>query len=127
VRFLRHLAAAVLVVAVVVALAVGWEHLFASSPSGAAGFVTKSVPLHAEIARSNPRAIRFRATPGAGFDLAEAGNLRHTVIIVAVILGGVVAVDLVRRRQHRDRRRAALRPPAAAEPDQDGYRGSPGG
>ncbi len=133
-KFARHLAAALLAVAVVVALGVAWEHSSAArviAPPGPAGpggpgprFV-KAPP--AQAGQGNVQVIRVRSgfrvahpqPDSAGLGVSDLQNLTRTAEIEAAIAAGVVALSLIRRTRRRSRARAWLRtagPTAAAGP-----------
>jgi hypothetical protein len=117
-RFLRHLAAVLLVVAAVVLLALGWNHI--------AGGTVGAVRLghDAQIVKVRPRAgAPPRGTrPGQAhgpviiesqpmdlgltsmLDPANLPSLRHTVVIEAGAAAAVVIIDLIRRRWRRAQR-----------------------
>ena len=83
-KFLRHLAAVMLVVAVIVGLGMLWAH---TSGGGEAGLI--------------------RVESGTGFHLADTRDLIRTCVIEAVLAAGVITVSAVRRRHRRGRRTAA--------------------
>jgi hypothetical protein len=127
VRFLRHLAAVVLVVGVVVLGGLAWEHLGASTLIG-----TEQVQFRQEIVTGPlatrrlppgvklPPGTRVNGGPdgrGAGamslglgsmFDPVNLPVLRHTVVIEAVVIAAVVLLDLSRRASRRARREQLL-------------------
>jgi hypothetical protein len=127
VRFVRHLAAATLVVAVVVILGLAWNHFAASTliggiqgsfrqevitsqqaddPSpGAAG---SAHGIHPKSPHG-PKNIRF-GTINLGLssmlDPVNLPYLRHTVVIEAGVMAAVVIIDADRRKSRRARRAA---------------------
>jgi ribosomal protein L36 len=138
VKFTRHLAAALLAVAVVVALGVAWEHSSAArmiAPSvpaaGGAGFrkIAQVPPLKA--GHGNIQVIRGRGVvrvinpqpESGGLNVSDLQNLTRTAEIEAALAAAVVALSLVRRSRRRARTRARLRTAgqtAAAGPEQPG-------
>ena len=104
-KFLRHLAAAVLVVAVIVGLGVLWAHT-----SGGAGPRQAPSPealLRLEQIKEQIKTGAIRVHSDNGFHLADTGNLIRTCEIEAVLAVAVIMVSVVRRRRHRMRRTAA--------------------
>jgi hypothetical protein len=134
VKFARHLAAALLAVAVVIALGVAWEHSSAARviappvpAAGGPGFrkLERAPPLKAS--HGNVQVIRVRGgtrvvhvpAESAGLDVSDLQNLTRTAEIEAAIAAAVVALSLIRRTRRRARARAWLRtagPTAAAGP-----------
>ena len=112
-RFLRHLAAVLLVVAAVVLLAMAWNHL-AGGPYGhdspvpvpggsavAAGHVVRPGGPHGPvIVRTGPMDLGLTSM----FDPVNLPSLRHAVVIEAGVGAAVVVIDVVRRRWRRARR-----------------------
>ena len=118
-RFLRHLAAVLVLVAVVVLLAMAWNH--------AAGGGLASGPLHGRGVRMRVPAgqltkgpngsvvIRLRGAHGlrvfharpmdlgltSMFDSVNLPSLRRTVVIEAGAAAAVVLIDVIRRRWRR--------------------------
>ncbi len=132
-RFARHLAAALLAVAVVVALGVAWEHSSAArviappfpvGPGGPGpGFrrIEKTPP--GQGSHGNVQVIRVAQPENGGLNLSDLPNLTRTAEIEAAIIAVVVALSLVRRRRRRARARAGLRTAgqtAAAGPPRPG-------
>ena len=105
-RFARHLAAALLVVAAVVALGVLWEHSSAASWLG----VSPGGPPHSERVTVTIRpGARVDLRPmqlglGSMFDSANLPSLIHTVYIEVAVIAAVVVLDAARRRWRRARR-----------------------
>jgi hypothetical protein len=85
VRFLRQLAAVLLLVGAIVALGLAWGH---ASGAGQDGFV-----------------FFGREGGGPGFSLANSGNLIRTVEIEAAIMTVVITASAVRRQRRRAARR----------------------
>ncbi len=104
-KFLRHLTAVVLTVAVVVALGMLWAHV--SGGGTGAGSVIRRAP--APQALPQIRQIRdgvIAVRPDDGFHLGDTGDLIRTCVIEAVLATVVITVSAVRRRR-RARRIAA--------------------
>ena len=133
-RFLRHLAAVMLVVGAVVAGGLAWNHLGASSlvgPGPGPGLNMVRRALAGRLAHDAPPGtaivLRRGARPGqpgairvvkdGGMDLGLASMfdpvnlpvLRQTVIIEAGAAAGVVVLEISYRRRRRARRSARLR------------------
>ena len=87
-KFLRHLTAVVLAVAVIVGLGMLWAHASGDGTSIGSGFGVRS---------------------DNGFHLADTGDLIRTCVIEAVLAAVVITVSAVRRRHRRMRRTAAAR------------------
>jgi hypothetical protein len=118
VTFSRRLAAVLVLVALVVALGVAWEH------SSEAGWITPPGPGHGPgkaVTRGAPahpppgtvtvpgggRVFRPRALdggPGIGLSFSDTGNLTSTAEIEVAVVAGVVVLDVIRRRVRRARR-----------------------
>jgi hypothetical protein len=133
VRFLRHLAAVVLVVGVVVAGGLAWNRFGAGSlvqPGPGLSLAPGQRALAKRLARDAPPGtsivLRRGARPGqpgvirivkdGGMDLGLASMLdpvnlpvlRQTVIIEAGAAAGVVVLEIAYRRRRRARRRRRL-------------------
>ena len=93
-KFLRHLAAVMLVVAVIVGLGMLWAHA-SGGGTGIGGDVRRAPPAGAITVHSDN-----------GFHLADTGNLIRTFEIEAVLAAIVITVSAVRRRHRRIRRAA---------------------
>jgi hypothetical protein len=133
VKFVRHLAAATLVVAVVVILGLAWNHFAASTLIGNLqdSFRQEVVPGHkqevgpgrqAEGPRPGPAAVAPGTHPNGphGPKIIRLGTLnlglnsmldpvnlpylRHTVVIEAGVIAAVVIIDAGRRKSRRARR-----------------------
>ena len=110
-KFLRHLAAVVLVVAVIVGLGMLWAH--ASGGGTGIGSGPRRAPSREALLRLEQiKAGVIRARSDNGFDLADTGNLIRTCEIEAVLAALVITVSVIRRR--RRLRRTATRGGAAA-------------
>jgi hypothetical protein len=108
VRFLRHLAAAVLVVAVIVGLGMLWAHA-SGGGSGTGSAVRRAPPPQVLQRLKEIRAGAIRVQSGNGFQLANTGNLIRTCVIEAVLAAVVITVSAARLRHRRMRRTAAVR------------------
>jgi hypothetical protein len=104
VKFLRHLAAVVLTVAVIVGLGMLWAHASGSSTGSGS-----------ELRRPAPGQVVLRIKGGVirgdsddGFHLANTGNLIQTVEIEAALAAVVITASAI-RRQHRRKRRGTAR------------------
>jgi hypothetical protein len=141
VRFARHLAAALVAVAAVVALGLGLEHSSAVArligvPPGATG------PSQREIQLSNPqpgtvvgpgpggkgRPVSVaRRSDGAPPDLGATSEVVRTTLLEALIIAVVAGLAAQGRHYRRQRRRAVLAADdAAGRPGSDGRPGSAG-
>jgi hypothetical protein len=118
VRFLRHLAAVLLVVAAVVLLALGWNHI----AGGTVGAVRQGRDAQIVTLRPRTGAAARGTRPGQAhrpviivsqpmdlglnsmLDPANLPSLRHTVVIEAGAVAAVVLIDVIRRRWRRARR-----------------------
>jgi hypothetical protein len=131
VRFLRHLAAVLVIVAVVVLAGLAWNHFAASSLIGAqAQAAAKRVSLAGRPPGGSAGAMAPRPGPRGGrpgsrsvvirsqpmnlglssmLDPVNLAVLRHTVVIEGVVIALVVMADVSRRlwRQERRARRLA--------------------
>ena len=109
VKFLRHLAAVVLVVAVIVGLGMLWAHA-----SGGTGIgrgpgrpPSREAYLRLEHIKEQIKVGVIRVRSDNGFNLADTGNLIRTCEIEAVLAAVVITVSVIRRRRRRTRRTAA--------------------
>jgi hypothetical protein len=116
VKFLRHLAAVVLVVAVIVGLGLLWAHV----SGGAGGAAIRQAPSSVTPQQLEQiKAGVVRVPPGTdfhpsgfqltGFQLANANNLIQTCMIEAVLAAVVITVSAIRLRHRRMRRTATSR------------------
>ncbi len=104
-KFLRHLTAVVLVVAVVVGLGMLWAHV--SGGGAGAGTGLRRAPSREALLRLQQiKASVIRTPPDSGFHLGDTSNLIRTCEIEAVLAAVVIAVSAVRRRLRRTRRTA---------------------
>jgi hypothetical protein len=144
VRFLRHLGAVTLVVAVVVVLGLAWNHFGSSTLIGGlqasfnkqasvSGRPPGAVVLPAGAKAGGPHGGRAAGPHGAVIirsgpmnlglnsmlDPVNLAVLRHTVVIEAVVIAIVVMIDVSRRlwRQERRARQLALSRSDDNDPD----------
>jgi hypothetical protein len=111
VKFLRHLAAVVLMITVIVGLGMLWAH--ASGGGIGIGSGPRRAPSREALLRLEQiKAGVIRVRSDNGFDLADTGNLIRTCEIEAVLAALVITVSVIRRR--RRLRRTATRGGAAA-------------
>jgi hypothetical protein len=116
VRFLRHLAVVLLVVAAVVLLALAWNHV----EGGTVGAVRQGPVARIVTVRPRAGAVARGTRPGrvngpviidlrmdlgltSMFDPVNLPSLRHTLVIEAGAAGDVVIIDVIRRRWRRAR------------------------
>jgi hypothetical protein len=105
VKFLRHLTAVVLVVAVIVGLGMLWAHAF-----GGGGIGTGLGPAPSREALQRLEQIKAGVIvvhSDNGFHLTDTGNLIRTCEIEAVLAAVVITVSVIQRRHRRVRRAAA--------------------
>ncbi len=106
-KFLRHLAAVVLAVAIIVGLGMLWAH--ASGGGTGIGTGPRRAPSPEALQRLKQiKAGVIRVHSDNGFNLADTSNLIRTCEIEAVLAAVVITVRVVQRR-HRRMRRAATR------------------
>ena len=103
-KFLRHLAAVVLAVAVIVGLGMLWAH--ASGGTGPRQAPSPEALLRLEQIKEQIKTGVIRVHSDNGFHLADTGNLIRTCEIEAVLAAVVIMVSVVRRRRRRMRRTA---------------------
>ena len=104
-KFLRHLSAAVLAVAVIVGLGMLWAHA-SGGGTGISGGPGRA-PSRAALQRLEQiKAGMIRVHSGTGFHLADTRDLIRTCMIEAVLAAIVITVSAVRRRHRRIRRAA---------------------
>jgi hypothetical protein len=108
VKFLRHFAAVVLAVAVIVGLGMLWAH--ASGGGTGIGSSLGRAPSHQALPRLQQiKAGVIRVDSGNGFQLADTRDLIRTCVIEAVLAAVVITVSAARWRHRRMRRTAAAR------------------
>jgi hypothetical protein len=107
VKFLRHLTAVVLVVAVIVGLGMLWAH--ASGGTGAGGGLRRAPSREALLRLQQIKTGVIRIYSSNGFHLANTGNLIRTCVVEAMLAAVVIAVSAVRLRHRRRRRTTAAR------------------
>ena len=110
-RFLRHLAAAVLVVAIIVGLGMLWAHASGGTGvgSGPGRAPSPEALLRLKQIKENIKTSVIRVRSDNGFDLADTGNLIRTCEIEAVLAAVVITVNVIWRRRRRRMRRTAAR------------------
>jgi hypothetical protein len=105
VKFLRHLTAVLLAVAVIVALGMLWAH--ASGGGTGIGSDIRRAPSREALQRLQQ--IKAGVIPvhsDNGFHLADTGDLIRTCMIEAALAAVVITVSATRRRYRRTRRTA---------------------
>jgi hypothetical protein len=108
VKFLRHLSAVVLAVAVIVGLGMLWAH--ASGSGTGIGSGLRPAPSREALLRMEQiKAGVIQIQSGNGFQLADTGNLIRTCVIEAVLASVVITVGAIRWRRRRMRRRRMWR------------------
>jgi hypothetical protein len=105
VKFLRHLAAAVLVIAVIVGLGMLWAHAYGGTGIGSGPKRAPSPEALLRLQQIKTGVIRVHSD--TGFHLADTGNLTRTCEIEAVLGAVVITVSVIRRRRRRMRRTTA--------------------
>jgi hypothetical protein len=105
VKFVRHLAATVLVVAVIVGLGMLWAHVSGGTGIGSG---PRRAPSRAALLRLGQiKAGVIRVHSDNGFHLADTGNLIRTCEIEAALAAVVITASAIGRRRRRIRRTAA--------------------
>ena len=105
-KFLRHLAAVVLAMAVIVGLGMLWAH--ASGGGTGIGSGLRQAPSGEALQRLEQiKAGVIKVHSDNGIQLADTGNLIRTAAIEAMLAAAVITVSVVRR--HRRTRRTAAR------------------
>jgi hypothetical protein len=122
-RFLRHLGAVTVVVAIVVVLGLAWAHFGPQTlaPGPQTGFKQEIVTLRPgggipghggiHIGPNGPTLMHARPFDlglGSMFQSVNLPVLRHTVIIEAGVIAAVVIIDVLRRRSRRSWRAQQL-------------------
>ena len=101
-RFARHLAAVVAVVAVIVGLGLLWAHL---DGGGTGASALRQAPPGAVVRRMELiKAGAVAVHSDTGFQLGNTQNLIRTCVIEAALAAVVIAVSAIRRQQRRLRR-----------------------
>ncbi len=106
-KFLRHLTAIMLVVAVIVGLGMLWAH--ASGGTGTGSSLRRAPSSEAVLPLEQAQGRVMRVHSDDGLHLADTGDLIRTCVIEAVLAAVVIAVSAGRRRHRRMRRTAAGR------------------
>ena len=107
-RFVRHLTAVVLVVAVIVGLGMLWAHASGGSGVGSELRRAPSSEVTLRLKEIKAGVLRVRPGNGFGFDLANTSNLIRTGEIEAALAAVVITVSAARRRHRRLRRTAKV-------------------
>jgi uncharacterized membrane protein len=107
VKFLRHLTAVALTVAVIIGLGMLWAHV-SGAGTGIDGGLRRAPPREALLRLTQIKAGMIRFQSGNGFQVANTGNLIRTCVIEAVLATMVITVGTVRRRHRRIKRTAAF-------------------
>jgi hypothetical protein len=106
VKFLRHFAAVVVVVAVIVWLGMLWAHA-SGGGTGIGDRLRRPLPSQVLLRQKQIQAGVIHVQGGGALDLADTGNLIRTCEIEAALAAVVITVTAIRRRQRRIRRTAA--------------------
>jgi len=104
VKFLRHLAAVVLAVAVVVGLGMLWAHA-SGGGTGIGSSLRRAPPREVLLRAEQIKAGLIRVYSGNGLNLTDTRDLIRTCVIEAVLAAVVITVSAARR--HRRMRRSA--------------------
>ena len=107
-KFLRHLTAVVLVVAVIVGLGMLWAHA-SGGGAGTGGGLSRAPSREAVLQLEQVKAGVIRVHSDNGLQLADTSNLIRTCVIEAALAAAVVTLSAVRRRHRRMRRTTAAR------------------
>ena len=107
-KFLRHLTAVVLAVAVIVGLGMLWAHACGSGTGTGSG-LSRAPSREALLRLEQIKGGVIRVHSDNGLQLADTSNLIRTCVIEAVLAAGVITVSAIRRRHRRMRRTAAAR------------------
>jgi hypothetical protein len=101
-KFIRHVLAVTAVVGLVVALGFAWSHSSAASLVADGRRDRRAVP--AAVARTGSNAAdlsrQFDQRGAHGLSLSNISDLVQTLVVLALILGAVVAIDLAHRRRN---------------------------
>ena len=104
-KFVRHLTAVVLTVAVIVGLGMLWAH--ASGGTGIGSGPRRAPSREALLRLGQIKAGVIRVHTDNGFHLADTGNLIRTCEIEAVLAAVAITASVIRRRRRRMTRSAA--------------------
>ena len=96
-KFLRHLTAVVLAVAVIAGLGMLWAH--ASGGPGRGQAPSHEALLRLEQSKEQIRTGVIRVHPDNGFHLADTGNLIRTCEIEAVLAAVAITAGVIRRQR----------------------------
>jgi hypothetical protein len=98
-RFIRHLIAVLLVVAVIVVASVLWAHVGGGGTAGAG-----QPPPHAVLVRIGQiKAGRIPVRSNDGVNVSQYQNLVRTALIETALAAAVVTIGIIRRQQRRAR------------------------
>lgn len=110
-KFLRHLTAVVLAVAVIVGLGMLWAHA-SGGGTGVGGGLGRAPSREALQRLEQIKTGVIRVHSDNGFNLADTGNLIRTCAIEALLAAAVITVSAIRRRHRRMRRTTATTTPS---------------
>ena len=105
-KFLRHLTAVMLVVAVIIGLGMLWAHA-SGGGTGTGGGLSRAPSREAVLQLEQVKAGVIRVHSDNGFHLADTGDLIRTGVIEAVLAAVVITASAARRRHRRMRRTVA--------------------
>jgi hypothetical protein len=108
VKFLRHLAAVALVVAVIIGLGMLWAHT-SGGGTGIGDGIRPALSRQALLRLQQSKGGVIRTSSDNGFRLADTGNLIRTCVVEALLAAVVISVSAARWRHRRMRRIAADR------------------
>jgi hypothetical protein len=107
-RFLRHLAAVMLVVTVIVAGSFLWAHVDGGSTGGATG----PLPQEVLVRIGQIKAGRLPVRPDDGMNFSQYQNLIRTALIETALATVIITIGIA-RRQHRRAQRVTRGAPRA--------------
>ena len=107
-KFLRHLAAVMLVVALIVGLGMLWAHA-SGGGTGSGSSLGRAPSREAVLRTEQAQGGGIRVHSDNGLHLADTGDLIRTCVIEAVLAAVVITVSAARWRHRRMRRTAAAR------------------
>lgn len=113
-RFLRHLVAVVLAVAVIIGLGMLWAHT-SGGGTGIGGAVRRAPSRQALLRLGQLKGGVIRGPSGDGFHLGDTGSLIRTCLVESLLAAIVITVSAVRLRRRRMRRYRRMRRTAAAK------------